>query len=264
TSHCWVAGQSDHVTPGPNAGPVSQCRTFGFRIYPTTRQAQTLERTLSVQCELFNAALEERRGAWRWERRSVSYFDQCRTLTELREIRPEVLDFGVTMSRGTLRRLDRAFCAFYRRCERGETPGFPRFKARVRFDSLQWEDTCGWRVKAASRWLSLMGIGDVKLHLHRAVRGLPRALSVKREGRRWFVSIRCRAHTAATDGPGGRARPRRGARSSGASSSPSDRPQRRCPPSYSKRRGTRSPPRAASIATCRMTPLHDGGARSLM
>ena len=35
-----------------------------------------------------------------------------------------------------------------------------------------------------------MGIGDVKLHLHRAVRGEPRALSVKREGRRWFVSIR--------------------------------------------------------------------------
>jgi len=170
---------------------VSQCRTFRFRIYPTTRQVQTLEQALSVQCELFNAALEERRGAWRWERRSVSYFDQCRTLTELREVRPEVLDFGVTMSRGTLRRLDRSFCAFYRRCERGETPGFPRFKPRARFDSLQWEDRKGWRLRATSRRLSLLGIGNVKVHLHRAVRGTPKALTVKREGRRWFVSIRC-------------------------------------------------------------------------
>ncbi|HUD69975.1 MAG TPA: transposase [Acidimicrobiales bacterium] len=39
--------------------------------------------------------------------------------------------------------------------------------------------------------LYLYGIGDVKVHLHRAVRGTPKAITVKREGRRWFVSIRC-------------------------------------------------------------------------
>jgi putative transposase len=86
-----------------------------------------LEQLLRNQCELYNAALEERRGAWKWERRSVSYFDQTRTLTTLRELRPEVLEHGVTVCRGTLKRLDRAFCAFYRRCRAGQTPGFPRF-----------------------------------------------------------------------------------------------------------------------------------------
>jgi hypothetical protein len=40
-----------------------------------------------LECELYNAALEERRGAWRWEQRSVSYVDQCRTLTSLRAAR---------------------------------------------------------------------------------------------------------------------------------------------------------------------------------
>ncbi|HUD70299.1 MAG TPA: transposase [Acidimicrobiales bacterium] len=170
---------------------MSQCRSFRFRVYPTVKQAIALERALGLQCELYNAALEERRGAWRWERRSVNYVRQCRTLTELREVRPEVLEFGVTMSRGTLTRLDRAFNDFFKRCKCGEKPGYPRFKARSRFDSLQWEDTKGWKLKLHERRLYLYGIGDVKVNLHREVWGTPKAITVKREGRRWFVSIRC-------------------------------------------------------------------------
>ena len=130
-------GHFDCVTPDANADSVRQCRTFRYRLRPTVKQTQRLEVALGLQCELYNAALEDRRGAWSWERRSVNYVHQCRTLTELREVRPEALDCGVTVCRGTLKRLERVFCAFYRRCARGETPGFPRFKARSRFDSLQ-------------------------------------------------------------------------------------------------------------------------------
>jgi putative transposase len=64
-------------------------------------------------------------------------------------------------------------------------------KARARFDSLQWEDTKGWKLKLHDRRLCLYGIGEVKVHLHREVRGTPKAITVKREGRHWFVSIRC-------------------------------------------------------------------------
>jgi len=146
---------------------------------------------LGLQCELYNAALEERRGAWRWEHRSISYVDQCRTLTSLREVRPEVLACGVTVCRGTLRRLDWAFAAFYRRCRAGQRPGYPRFRARSRWESLQWEDSSGWRIAAASRRLHLMGIGAIRVRFHRPVRGTPKAITVRREGRRWWVTIRC-------------------------------------------------------------------------
>ena len=53
-----------------------------------------LGRLLDAQRELYNAALEERRGAWRWERRRVSRYDQYRTLTGLREVRPDILAWG--------------------------------------------------------------------------------------------------------------------------------------------------------------------------
>ena len=39
---------------------------------------------------------------------------------------------------GVLRRLDRAFQAFYRRVRAGQAPGFPKFKSRRAFRSLTW------------------------------------------------------------------------------------------------------------------------------
>jgi putative transposase len=158
---------------------------------PTVRQQAVLAGLLGLQCELYNAALEERRGAWRWERRSVSYFDQCRTLTSLREVRPEVLACGVRVCRGTLRRLDWAFAGFYRRCRAGQRPGYPRFRPRSRWDSLQWEDRNGWRLDQVTRRLHLFGVGGLKVRLHRPIRGIPKAITVRREGRRWWVTIRC-------------------------------------------------------------------------
>jgi len=170
---------------------MRRCRTFRFLLSPTVRQRAALENLVGLQCELYNAALEERRGAWRWEHRSVSYVEQCRSLTELRACRPEVLAGGVTVCRGTLKRLDWAFAGFFRRCQAGQCPGFPRFRPRSRWDSLQYEDRCGWRLDASSRRLCLHGIGHIRVRLHRPVRGTPKAITVRREGRRWWVSIRC-------------------------------------------------------------------------
>src|SRR5438094_10671365 len=79
-------------------------RTRRFLLQPTTRQRASLERLVDAQRELYNAALEERRGAWRWERRSVSRYEQFGELTGWDH---PVLAFGVVPARGTLTRLDR-------------------------------------------------------------------------------------------------------------------------------------------------------------
>jgi putative transposase len=170
---------------------MTRCRTFRYRLHPTVRQALALSAQLNYQRELYNAALEERVGTWKWSHRSISYVGQCRTLTGLGDLRPEVLSSGVALCRGTLKRLDRAFAAFYRREKNGDTPGFPRFKSAQRFDSLQWEDRSGWKVKEADRRLYLLGIGEIKVNYHRALRGVPKAITVKREGAKWWVSVRC-------------------------------------------------------------------------
>jgi len=170
---------------------VARCRSYRYLLQPTASQRAALERLLCRQCELYNAALEERRGAWKWEGRSVNHVDHCRTLTDLRGVRPDILENGVAVCRGTLKRLDRAFGAFYQRSRNGKTPGFPRFKSVRRWDSVQWEDSGGWHLNLEQSRLRLLGVGEVKMRLHRSLRGTPKAMTVSREGRRWWVSVRC-------------------------------------------------------------------------
>ena len=51
-------------------------RAYKYRIYPSPTQQTTLERWLTLCCELYNAGLQERRDAWRIARKSIAYKDQ--------------------------------------------------------------------------------------------------------------------------------------------------------------------------------------------
>jgi putative transposase len=169
---------------------VSAFRSFQYLLQPTARQARALEHLLAVQCEAYNSALEERREAWKRGIR-ITRFDQFAQLKDLHEARPDFLQYGVTVARGTLTRLDRAFSAFFRRVAAGQKPGFPRFRARRRFDSVSYEDVTGWKLKEPDRRLYLQGIGHVKIKLHRGLRGVPKTLHIRRDGRRWWATVQC-------------------------------------------------------------------------
>ena len=177
-------------------------RSYQYVLHPTARQGRALEHLLAVQCEAYNAALEERREAFKRGIR-VHKFDQFAQLKDLHEARPDFMRYGVTVARGTLTRLDRAFCAFYRRVAAGQRPGFPRFKARWRFGCASYEDTAGWKLEEADRRLYLQGIGHVRIKLHRRLRGIPKTLHVRRQGGRWTATVQCAdvpAHVLAPTG----------------------------------------------------------------
>ena len=55
---------------------VGETRAVTYRLYPTHRQDRGFDELLMWQRRLYNAALDERRGAWRFDRRSVTKFDQ--------------------------------------------------------------------------------------------------------------------------------------------------------------------------------------------
>jgi hypothetical protein len=60
-------------------------RTFQFRLQPNAGQRAMLERILADNCETYNACLEERIGAWKLQRKSITYRNQQDELTELRQ-----------------------------------------------------------------------------------------------------------------------------------------------------------------------------------
>jgi len=162
-------------------------RTRRFLLQPTAGQRSALTRLLDAQRELYNAALEERRGAWLWERRRVTRFEQFRGLTGWDH---PVLEFGVVPARGTLTRLDRAFAAFFRRCGRGERPGFPRFRGQNRWDSVEYGDTACWSYNEEADRIAFKGVGHVKFRRHRRpISGIAKTCLLRREGRRWWAYI---------------------------------------------------------------------------
>jgi putative transposase len=87
-------------------------RAYKFRLRPTARQHVALGQCLASHRELYNAALQERRDAWRLRRISIFYGDQSVQLKDIRRIRPDVAVWSFSSQQATLRRLDRAFAGF--------------------------------------------------------------------------------------------------------------------------------------------------------
>src|SRR3989442_6384133 len=159
-------------------------RTYRYRIYPTVRLQLALEAQLGFACQLYNAALEQRRYAWRGRHLSVSLYEQFRELTAVRGAGMGPAQMSCSAMRDPLRRLDRAFAAFFRRVKAGAKPGYPRFRTHRRHDSLTWD---AWRLQQGR--LGLPGIGFLKLRWHRP---LPndaelRTVTVRRPARHWHV-----------------------------------------------------------------------------
>jgi putative transposase len=146
--------------------------------------------------QLYNAALEERREAWRMGRHAVTFYSQDAQLKEIRAAEPERYGrWAFTCERTAIRRLDRAFQAFFRRVKAGEKPGYPRFRGRGWFDSLEWEagSGCKWDsvLHPTVTRVYFKGVGHVRVHQHRPIQGRVKTITAKREGSRWYVMLSC-------------------------------------------------------------------------
>ena len=167
-------------------------RAYKFRVYPTCGQASRAALCLRDHQRMYNAALEERREAWKRRTVSIRYGQQSAQLKDIRAFDPEQGRWSFSSQQATLRRLDKAMAAFCRRCKAGQAPGYPRFKALDRWDSVEWpKDGDGCRWKPGIGRMYLQGAGHIKVHAHRAVEGRVKTISLKREGRRWYVVLSC-------------------------------------------------------------------------
>ena len=173
-------------------------RAFKFLLRPTPRQEQALREMLTDRCSLYNGALQERRDAYRHvSQTAIRYGDQSAQLKDIRAFDPEhQCRWSFSSQQATLRRLDKAFAAFFRRVKNGEKPGYPRFRGAGYFDTVEFPkdgDGCRWDSTPhdPQTRVRLQGVGHVRVHQHRLVKGRVKTISVKREGRRWYVILAC-------------------------------------------------------------------------
>ncbi|WP_037603331.1 RNA-guided endonuclease InsQ/TnpB family protein [Streptacidiphilus rugosus] len=171
-------------------------RAYKFLIRPTVGQQQALSEMLRDHCSLYNAALQERRDAYRHpSKTTVRYGQQSAQLKDIRAFDPERQGrWSFSSQQATLRRLDKAFAAFFRRIKNGDKPGYPRFRGVKWFDTVEFpKDGDGVRWDATPHdpqtRVRFQGVGHVKVNQHRPVAGKVKTVSVKREGKRWYVIL---------------------------------------------------------------------------
>lgn len=163
-------------------------RAYKFRLFTNRSQEQALAAMLGQHRRLYNLALRERRDVYEAEERSVSYGEQSGRFKASRKVQPGFAALNFSSAQATLRRLDKAFKAFFRRCASGDAPGYPRYKPDDRFRSIEFPsygDGCRLKDNGSSARLYLQNAGHVKVKLHRAIEGTIKTVSVKRQCGKW-------------------------------------------------------------------------------
>lgn len=167
------------------------CRkSYKYKLHPTPAQAEKLDWTLWRCRELYNAALAERKEAWRMQQVSITYYHQQNELPAIKELRPDYRDIHTHVLQDVVRRLDKAFQAFFRRVQNGEKPGYPRFQGRNRYHSFTYGEY-GNGARLDGGILSLSKIGRVVIRLHRPLEGTPKTVTISREADGWYACLSC-------------------------------------------------------------------------
>ena len=172
--------------------------TFKYPIYPTKEQEKTLLDWFIHLCDLQNSARHDRIVALETENRFVSLYDQQGLLTQAREKYDDFREVPQDIQVSALKRNDKAFANFRRRCKNGNAKkGFPRYKKRVR--SLTWSlrKHKGIRqnpiveTKFRHNRLKVPKLGEIKIHMHRPLRGDRKEVTIVKKASGWYAHICC-------------------------------------------------------------------------
>jgi putative transposase len=170
-------------------------RTYKYRLRPNKGQDEALDFLFWQARNLYNAALEQRISVHQETGKGINYPAQWAHFRDKRNNNPG--KFGMlnaTSLQQMLRRLDKSFSAFFRRLKAGGTPGFPRFKGRSRFKSVEYRygDGCKLRLKDNGQMrFYIQNIGEVKVIYHRVIPegAIIKHVVIKRVNEKWYVCL---------------------------------------------------------------------------
>jgi putative transposase len=165
-------------------------KTYKYKLKPMPEQEQAMAFVLRRCRELYNAALQERQGAWQKCGVGITVASQSAQLPAIKEVRPEYQDIHSQVLQDVLTRLDRAFQRFFARVKAGQTPGYPRFQGANRYNGLTYKQF-GNGATLDNGFLVLSKIGRVAVRWSRPLEGTPKTVTISREADGWYVCFSC-------------------------------------------------------------------------
>ncbi|MXZ90091.1 MAG: IS200/IS605 family element transposase accessory protein TnpB [Chloroflexi bacterium] len=174
-------------------GKHTTARTYQVKAQLTREGHRRLDAVLRMSARLYNAALQERRDAYRMAGVSISKYDQTKQFTLVRGDDPAWAALDVQVGRSALFRVDRAYQAFFRRIKAGDKPGFPRFRSSRRYRSIELTDagSRSWLTVNGDRaQIRVKGLPTLRLRPHRPLpAGQPQAVRITRKARGVYVDL---------------------------------------------------------------------------
>jgi putative transposase len=169
-------------------------RTYKYRLRPNGTQNKLLDQLFWQSRGLYNNALEQRIVTYKESGKGYRYTDQWAYFRDERKSNPDYNLLNATSVQQMLRRLDKAFSAFFRRIKKGENPGFPRFKGYRRFKSVEYRygDGCKMRHKENGQTrFYIQNVGEIKVVYHRPIPETAniKHVVVKRFNEKWYVCL---------------------------------------------------------------------------
>ena len=168
--------------------------TYQYKAHIKRRDYSGLDEALRHCATLYNAALEERTQAYRMQRKSVTLYDQTRQLKLIRQDMPQWNAYHYKLGAGVLVRVDRAMNAFFSRVRKGEKPGYPRYRSRHRYQTLEVSEVTTGMLKRSQdgrrAYVRIKGLPTLTLRTKRPLpEGKPNTLMISRRATGYVVSM---------------------------------------------------------------------------
>ena len=168
-------------------------KTFEYRAYPTAKQRHIFTVWLSLLRAIYNQALAWRIHTYQSTGLTVKWTTQANALPYLKKESKSFVGLHSDVLQDAIRRLDKAYQAFFRRVKAGEAPGFPRFKGEGRYRSMTFSHLSKKlirNVRGKFAKVVVPKIGHLKIRYHRPLPdGQIKNLTISKEASGWYATI---------------------------------------------------------------------------
>lgn len=161
-------------------------RRITFRLYPSAQQVAKLYYWKRLHCNLYNAAVSNRKTQYKRLGHSVGYFEQQNSLPAFKEVWVEYKELGSHALQATLKRVDFAFQRFFK-----GLGGYPKFKASRHYSGWTYPCKAGWKAESDGKngHVNLSNLGRLQMRGEARAWGTPTTCTILERQGKWYASI---------------------------------------------------------------------------
>lgn len=159
-------------------------RTYKYKIRPTKEQVVLIEKHLWCCRFVWNKYLEEKQQAYQKDKKTLSYYDNAKSLTQLKKELTWLKEANSQSLQTTLRNLNSAYDRFFKKLSK-----FPRFKSKK--NPKNWFNI-PQNIKLKGKKLCFPKFKEwIKIIMHRPLLWTIRNATITKDNTWYYVAIVC-------------------------------------------------------------------------